>query len=93
MVVKAPAVEHDRRDAGLLRAAGEQRRDGLGSFDVAAGRVARRAGSTDEAATRVRPSTSSMIWAEKCLLGVRLTATRGRSGVPERCWRTRRWRR
>src|SRR6185437_6534645 len=53
---------------------------------------ARRSGSTDEAAARVRPAVSSMSWAEICRLE-RWTASRGHSAVPLTLMRTRAWRR
>ena len=89
VVVKATAVEDDRGDLGLVGPAAPAAR--RRPWRPRRCRRPRRAASdsTDEAAARVRPTTSSMIWAEMCLL-VRLTATRGRAGVPEMFLRRRR---
>ena len=53
---------------------------------------ARSCGSVEEAATSVAPASSSMTWAEMCLLE-RETATRGRAAVPAILNRTRACRR
>jgi len=87
VVVESAAVKNHGGDVGGLRALGEELGDGLGPSTLPWTLDFNEA-STDDAAARVTPWVSSMIWAEMCLL-VRLTATRGRSGVPDKRLRMR----
>jgi len=87
VIIESATVEDDGGDVGLFGARGEQFGDGLGTGDVATAALLE-IGLDRRAEARVRPATSSMIWAEMCLL-VRETATRGRSAVPERRRRMR----
>ena len=79
-VVEEPtAVEHDLVDAGGLGPLGDERAEPGGGLDGAAAAGAALSASAVEAAASVRPASSSITWATRCLLE-RNTARRGRVG-------------